>query len=228
MTLEEQWLDNDYNPFFLFNVSGKLVSLNSEAQYILSSVDTKTIFELATTYSNSSFGFKTTFLDLAFKQLKFFGLTVGYIDENEIGIKLYQLPSFKFSKPTVEGALVNIYTIIDLCISTNSIGTKAFFSKNVDPSIPEIRLNTDLSIRLFNKIYEACHNSDEIVTKLYCRVGEYIKYEEKKYSLLSFEVEADKINEKSIYEIEQLCSRNGFLLEEHQQKIVINIPMMCI
>ncbi|HFB53860.1 MAG TPA: hypothetical protein ENJ67_03930, partial [Sulfurimonas autotrophica] len=95
MTLEQQWLEYDYNPFILFNAQGKILSLNAEAQFLLGSANAHELFELAKTYASINFGFKTTFVELEYGRYKFFGLTVGYEDEEQIGIKLYQSPTYK-------------------------------------------------------------------------------------------------------------------------------------
>ncbi|MEJ2500985.1 MAG: hypothetical protein P8Y65_07670 [Campylobacterales bacterium] len=143
MTFEQQWIEYDFNPFILFSASGKVLSVNAEGQYLLGAVDRHTLFELATTYASPSFGFKTTFMELEYGRFKIFGIMVGYVTEEEIGIRFFQTPSFQFTQPEIEGNLVNIYSLIDLCIATNSIGSKSEFAKDLDPTMPETRLNTD-------------------------------------------------------------------------------------
>ena len=91
MTFEQQWIEYDYNPFILFSSNGKIVSLNAEAQFLLGTATSRELYELATSYANVTFGFKTTFIDLEFGRYKFFGLTVGYENEDEIGIKRHLL-----------------------------------------------------------------------------------------------------------------------------------------
>ena len=145
MTFEQQWLEYDYNPFILFSSSGKILSLNAEAQFLLGSASTQELFELATSYANVTFGFKTTFLELDFGRYKFFGVTVGYENEEEIGLKLYQSPSFRLNTPQANGELTNIYTLIDLCIATNSISSSIDFIKEFDPTIPDVFIDTNNS-----------------------------------------------------------------------------------
>lgn len=226
MTFDQQWIEYDFNPFILFNSSGKIVSLNTEAQYLLGATDASAIYKIATTYANSSFGFKTTFLELEFGRFKFFGITVGYEDEEQIGIRLYQLPSFQFTKQKPEGQLVNVYTLIDLCISSNSIGSQTKFLKELDPTIPEIRLQTELFIKLLNKIYNAMNQNEKILTRLFFRVGEHIKYEGEKYSLFSIEVSAENINRKYASEIQHLAEENNLFTDVKERKITINVPMI--
>lgn len=226
MTFDQQWIEFDFNPFILFNASGKIVSLNTEAQYLLGAVEASAVYKIATTYASSSFGFKTTFLELEFGRFKFFGITVGYEDEEHIGIRLYQLPSFQFTKQKPEGQLVNVYTLIDLCISSNSIGTQTRFLKELDPTIPEIRLQTELFIKLLNKIYMAMAGNEKITTRLFFRVGEHIKFEGEKYSLFSIEVVSDTVARKYLPDITHLAEENNLFTDIKEQKITINVPMI--
>lgn len=226
MTFEQQWLEYDYNPFILFSSNGKIKSLNAQAQFLLGFASTSELFELCTTYANVTFGFKTTFLKLEFGRYKFFALSVGYENEDEIGIKLYQSPSFKLDNPKPDGELVNIYTLVDLCILTNSINSNISYTKEFDPTIPKIIIDTDKFIKLLNKTYSCFEENETINTKIFYRVGEHIKFEEKKYSIFSIEVDAKNINQKKADELDAVASKTNFYIDI-QKKITINIPMIC-
>jgi hypothetical protein len=228
MTFEQQWIEYDLNPFILFNSSGKVLSLNSEAQFLLGNTDTVTIFNIATTYASQNFGFKTTFVDLEFGRYKFFGLTVGYENEDEIAIRLYQMPSFKFSKPSTENSeLINIYTLIDLCISTNSINNNIKFIKDLDPSIPNVRLNTNMFIKLLNAIYTSFLGGSQITTKLFFRVGEHIKFERVKYSLFSISISSDAKDVIKSNAITFLADEARLYTDIKDNEVIVNIPLIC-
>ncbi len=226
MTFEQQWIEYDFNPFILFSAAGKVLSVNAEGQYLLGAVDRHTLFELATTYASPSFGFKTTFMELEYGRFKIFGIMVGYVNEEEIGIRFFQTPSFQFSHPEVEGDLVNIYSLIDLCIATNSIGSKNVFRKDLDPTMPETRLNTDQFIRLLNKMFEAFAASETITTKLSFRIGEYIRFEDKKYTFFSLKVSGSHFEETQKSAIEQLCKKNHLFYELGKRAVTVNIPII--
>jgi len=225
MTFESQWLEYDYNPFILFSSNGKIISANSEAQFLLGSASTSELYQLATTYANITFGFKTTFLDLEFGRFKFFGLTVGYENEKEIGIKLYQAPSFKLNKPKPVGELTNIYTLVDLCISTNSISSNIKFMKEFDPTIPEIIINVNNFIKILNKIYSCFNDSKKINTKIFYRIGEHIKFEDKKYSIFSIEISGTNLDKQKVSKLELLILDSSFYMDI-KDNITINIPMI--
>jgi hypothetical protein len=225
MTFEQKLIEHDFNPFVLFNSEGKVLSLNEQAQFIVTPFNSKELFELATTYANVTFGFKTTFMDIEFSNHKFFGITVGYEDESEIGIMLYQTPAFKTKKQKPTGELTNIYTLVDLCISTNSINSQTTFSKEFDPTIPEIIIDSNSFIKTLNKIYSCFIQSPSINTKIFYRVGEHIVFDHKKYSLFSIEVSAEIKDESKISELKGIIETNDIHVDIHN-KITINLPII--
>lgn len=225
MTFEQQWIEYDYNPFILFKANGKILSVNTEAQFLLSSTTPRVLFELAQAYASISFGFKTTFVELEYGRYKFFGLSVGYEDEEKIGIKLYQIPSFKLNTKKPEGELTNIFTITDLCISTNSINSDINYTKFYDPTIPEVIVNSSQLIKVLNKIYDALQENEEIDTKVFCRVGEHIKFDGKKYSIFSISVSAKNIDEEKSLELKSLAQKYNFRVEISSD-LTLNIPMI--
>ena len=226
MTFEQQWIEYDYNPFVLFNSSGKIISLNSEAQFLLGATTASELFTLAQTYANINFGFKTSFLDLEYGRYKFFGLTVGYENEEEIGIKLYQMPSMKLNTKKPEGELTNIFTITDLCISTNSIGSSIEYTKSYDPTIPDIIVDSNLLIKVLNKMYHCFNDNASINTKVFYRVGEHVRFEEKKYSIFSIAISAKEINKTKSTEVKTFAQNSGFYIDIADESITLNIPMI--
>ena len=225
MTFEQQWIEYDYNPFVLFESNGKIKSVNAEAQFLLGAITPDELFNLATTYANVTFGFKTTFIKLEFGRYNFFALTVGYENDDEIGVKLYQAPSFKLNNPKPTGELTNIYALVDLCISTKSINSDIIFTKEFDPTIPDIVIDSNSFIKIYSKIYSCFMRNKKINTKIYYRIGEHIKFENKKYSIFSIEVSAQEMNTQEVNELEVMASNTNFYLDI-SKKITINIPMI--
>jgi hypothetical protein len=225
MTFEQQWLEYDYNPFILFNSNGKIVSVNSEAQFLLGSVTSSELFDLAKNYASISFGFKTTFVELEYGRYKFFGITVGYENEDQIGLKLYQAPSFKLNNKKPEGELTNIFTITDLCISTNSISSNIQYTKSYDPTIPDVIINSNNLIKILNKMYSCLQENKTIDTKVFYRIGEHIKFEEKKYSIFSISISGEHIDKTKTNELKFMAENSNFYIEI-SSALTINIPMI--
>jgi hypothetical protein len=227
MNFDQQWMEYDYNPFILFSSNGKVISLNSQAQFLMGCVTTQELFSIATAYANISFGFKTTFLDLTFGRYRFFAITVGYEDDEKIGIKLYQSPTFKLNKPKPIGELANIYALVDLCISTHSINSKTIFIKDFDPTIPEVIIDSNSFIKTLTKAYGAYENSEKISTKIFYRVGEHIKFEDKKYSIFSIEISGKNLMHERVDELKLFAVDKNFYID-FEKKITINIPMITL
>jgi hypothetical protein len=225
MTFEQQWIEYDYNPFILFNSNGKIISVNSEAQFLLGSTTPSSLFELAQSYASISFGFKTTFIELVYGRYKFFGVTVGYEDEDKIGLKLYQTPTFKLNIKKPEGELINIFTITDLCISSNSITSTINYTKDYDPTISEIIVDSNKLIKFLNKMYDCVQDNEIINTKVFYRVGEHIKFDGKKYGIFSISINAKNIDKEKVYELETIGEKYNFHLEI-SSGMTINIPMI--
>jgi hypothetical protein len=225
MTFEQQWIEYDYNPFILFNSNGKIISVNSEAQFLLGSTTPSSLFELAQSYASISFGFKTTFIELVYGRYKFFGVTVGYEDEDKIGLKLYQTPTFKLNIKKPEGELINIFTITDLCISSNSITSTINYTKDYDPTISEIIVDSNKLIKFLNRMYDCVQDNETINTKVFYRVGEHIKFDGKKYGIFSISINAKNIDKEKVYELEAIGEKYNFHLEI-SGGMTINIPMI--
>ena len=225
-TLCEAWLENDYNPFVVFTDDGRVKSLNQEAQYLLGEVKNKEIFDLAQTYASHSFGFKTTILDLSYGSYKFYGLTVGYLNDNEIGIKLYKTAAKKFTNIEENQEGVNLYTLLDLCISAASTRCKSKFIKNFDPTFPEIRLQINNFTKLLDKVYQSHQYATAITTKLSLVTGEYIRFEDKKYPIFAINIQSDYRDSSFEKDIENIALRSNTIIRFDEQSTIINSAMV--
>ncbi|WP_281950697.1 hypothetical protein [Nitrosophilus kaiyonis] len=227
MNFYEKFIEYDYNPFILFNKNGKIISVNQEAQYLLGYVTSSELYQLALNYANTNYGFKTTFVDLEFERFKFFAICVGYENDEEIGLRLYRYPEIKivnFKDNNTE--LVNIYALIDLCISANSTKLSANFIKDIDPTLPEIKTNTEKFIKLLNAIFEKFQDSKTIKLKLYMKTGEYIKIENRKFSIFAIEISGDFFQKENIDKLKTLASSINSYIDTTSKSITINIPMI--
>ncbi|MDD3325345.1 MAG: hypothetical protein PHN38_09535 [Sulfurospirillaceae bacterium] len=226
MNFAEAWIEHDYNPFIVFDTSGKILSLNQEAQYLLGETSHKKIFDLAQTYANISYGFKTTILDIDFDTYKFYGITVGYQDENCIGIKLYKAPSKKFAKIEENGKKINIYTALDLCISASSTNGSIKFKKDFDPTLPELIINVEYFMKLLSKIYQSYSKSQTITTKLGLVTGEHIRYNKKKYPIFYISITGDLRDFMQEKYIEELAQKSNCIIQFNKTQTIISSALI--
>ncbi len=227
MTFSEAWMEYDYNPFISFDEDGRVKSLNQEAHYLLGEVTSKKIFELAKTYANISYGFKTTILDLNFGSFSFYAITIGYLDESEMGIKLYKKSAKKLSSIGAYGELINIYSLIDLCISAASASSsKIKHKKEFDPTFPDVILKIEEFTKLVNKIYQSYLNSNTITSKLTLNTGEYIKFDGKKYPIFSLHVEGEERDIKFEINIEEISQNANCLVQFKDNKTILSSALV--
>ena len=227
MDFYEKWTEYDYNPWIMFDAQGKVVTLNQEAQYLLAEVTPAEIFQLALTYAHRSYGFKTTMMELEFGKYEFFGIMVGYEDNNAIAIRLYQKPQERIHEPTIDAlATHNIYTLIDLAVSTSSINRKHGFTTFLDPALPDVKIDPEAFVKLLTGMFGSFLDSEPIDISLVLKTGETLKFEGRRYPI--FQLTARGVLKPTFAreELKSLANRiNGYIGVKSDQ-ITLQAPMI--
>ena len=223
------WIENDYNPFILFTSGGEMNYTNTSAELLLSYVEKKIFHDLALAYAPQDFGYKTTFMNLEYDKFNFYAITVGYEDEELIGIKLYQNPltgDIKSNRSTISKEKSNIYILIDLCISLASTASDTHFKKELDPTIPEFKLSQNEFTKALRKIYDAFLPAKTVTTMLKLKIGESVKIRDKRYQLLELSIRGELQDpgiEKAIIEITESINIKCKVSKEH---VTLEIPLI--
>ena len=210
MSFFEEWVELDLNPVLSFSSNSKIIYSNSEAQFLLNRIKQKELFDLALTYAPKTFGALTSYIDLNIKNYTFYAITIMYENEDEIHMKLYKSAMVKKENNlNIKNINVtNIFTLVDLAISTSKIKTNINFIKNYDPSIPEFKLDASTFIKTLNQIFEAFKDKKNVTCSILLKIGEYIKIDGKKYSLISVEISS---NEKSDFSSINIKENSSFI-----------------
>ena len=225
MSFFEEWVELDLNPVLSFSSNSKIIYSNSEAQFLLNRIKPKEIFDLALTYAPKTFGALTSYIDLNIKNYTFYAITIMYENEDEIHMKLYKSAMVKKENNlNIKNINVtNIFTLVDLAISTSKIKTNINFIKNYDPSIPEFKLDASTFIKTLNQIFEAFKDKKNVTCSILLKIGEYIKIDGKKYSLISVEISSNEKNDFSSINIKE---NSSFILTLDENKITIDLPLI--
>ena len=225
MSFFEEWVELDLNPILSFSSSAKILYSNSEAQFLLNRIKQKELFDLALTYAPKTFWALTSYIDLTIKNYTFYAITVTYENEDEIHMKLYKSAMVKKeSKLNIKNInTTNIFTLVDLAISTSKIKNNINFAKNYDPSIPEFKLDASTFIKTLNTIFETFKDKENVSCSILLKIGEYIKIDNKKYSLISVEIGT---NEKSDFSSLNIKENNSFILTHDETKVTIDLPLI--
>jgi nitrogen-specific signal transduction histidine kinase len=225
MSFFEEWVELDLNPVLSFSSNAKIIYSNSEAQFLLNRIKSKELFDLALTYAPKTFGALTSYIDLTIKNYTFYAITVTYQNEDEIHMKLYKSAMVKKeSKLNIKNInSTNIFTLVDLAISTSKIKNNINFTKNYDPSIPEFKLDASTFIKTLNQVFEVFKDKENVACSILLKIGEYIKIDDKKYSLISVEISS---NEKSDFSSLNIKETNSFIITTDETKITLDLPLI--
>ena len=228
MNFFENWVEQDLNPIISFSNSGKIIYSNQEAQFLLNRISQKEIFNLAEKYASPSYGFHTTYVNLRLKNYIFYAISVSYENDEEITIKLYKSTMVKKENKlsTSVGVIANIFTIVDLSISTQKTKSSVTYMKNYDPSIPEFKMMVSDFLKLINKTYESFNDAKVISTSVKLKIGEYIRIEGKKYSLITVEINSDGFLCDEYYTIEESFNNTSLIITAEEQRVLIDLPLI--
>lgn len=225
MSFFEEWVELDLNPILSFSSNAKILYSNSEAQFLLNRIKPKELFDLALTYAPKTFGALTSYIDLNIKNYTFYAITVTYENDEEIHMKLYKSAMVKKeSKLNIKNInSTNIFTLVDLAISTSKIKNNINFTKNYDPSIPEFKLDASPFIKTLSNVFEAFKDKKNVACSILLKIGEYIKIDGKKYSLISVEISS---NENTDFSNINLKDNHSFIITADENKITIDLPLI--
>jgi hypothetical protein len=225
----QNWMEYDYNPFILFGSDGDICTLNNAAEFFINKVDKETIYQLALTHASSDFGFKTTTVDLSFDIFKFFAITVGYENEEQIGIKLYQLPFINSKKTAELGGYedANIYQLIDLALVSTTCLHSTTIRKEYDPTLPSCKLPQNDFVRILTKSLDSFRNTKTLRVSLGIKSGEFLRLGDKKYQILELKFIGDtaRIKENDS-KITEFCEHINVIPVFKETEIYINAPLV--
>lgn len=226
MNFFEEWIELDLNPIVSFSSSGKILYTNQEAQFLLSRIKQKKLFDLALNYASQSFGTKTTYFNLKIKNYSYYAITVKYENEDELHVKLYKSAMVKKQSElsTKNTNITNIFTLVDLAISTKKIKSNIEFIKNYDPSIPAFKINASEFIKALSHIYDSFIQANVITTSVTLKIGEYIKIDEKKHSIISVEILSNTKCSKDSFNYKD--ENASFIVSSSEDKITIDLPLV--
>ncbi len=228
MSIYENWVEQDLNPILSFSSLGKILYTNQEAQFLLNRVRKEHLYDLALKYAPANYGFETTYINLTLHNYTFYAISITYESDDEIHMKLYKSTNVKQDKKYAPKNVskTNIFTLVDLTISTRKTKSEVKFVKNYDPSIPEFMMVASDFLKLLNSIYDSFSADCKIInTSVKLKTGEYIKLDDKKHSLVTIEIYADSCG-FDIDAIKHDKNRSSMILSLEKDKAIIDLPLI--
>lgn len=221
----EAFIEWDNNPFILFNNSGKILYLNNASEILFGYVSKKELFDIAVSYAPQNFGYKTTSLALSYDSFLFHAITVGYENEEQISIRLYNTPRIKATRKLETSKFIT--TDINILLEAN---IALFKTKNTNPlrlltdqDLPAFKIDQNQFSKLLRKTLNAFRASDSIDISLKLLIGQHVIIDDKKESIVQLSVKANGRYTDTDDDIQSLASESQIkvLLQEHAIKLEI-------
>ena len=224
----QPFVEWDNSPFILFDNNGKILYLNNAAEILFGYVSKKELFDIAISYAPQDFGYKTTSLVLTYDSFVFHAITVGYENEEQISIRLYNTPR---QKPKLK-LKTDKYTTTDINILLEA-NIVLFKTKNKNPlrlladqDIPSFKIDQNNVSKLLRKSLHAFRASDSIDISLKLLIGQHVIIENEKKAIVQFRIKANGRYTDTDDEIQTLATLSQIkpLLKEHS--ITLEIPLI--
>ena len=221
----EAFVEWDNSPFILFNNSGKIIYLNNAAEILFGYVSKKELFDIAVSYAPQNFGYKTTSLTLNYDSFLFYAITVGYENEEQISLRLYNTPRIKPTRKIETDKFIT--TDINILLEAN---IALFKTKNNNPlklltdqDLPSFKIDQNNFSKLLRKTLNAFRASDSIDISLKLLIGQHVIIDDKKEPIIQLAIEANGRYADTDDEIQTLAAQSQIksLLKEHSIKLEI-------
>ena len=218
-------IEHDLNPFIIFDSNARVIKYNTEAEYLLSFVSTKELYELALNYAPHTFSFKNSYIDIEFNRIHYYAIMVGYEDDEYLALKLYKsVDSTKKSGAKKELLdSTNIYALIEIAINNTIKNSKVI--KYLDPSLPELKLNAKAFLNLLNGALMEFKDSSEVEFSLKIKVAENIIIDNTRYPICEIAIKSkDKIDINQ--NLSHLTKNTNAVIFEKKESILIEFPLI--
>lgn len=224
----QNFVEWDNSPFILFDNNGKILYLNNAAEILFGYVAKKELYDIAVSYAPQSFGYKTTSLELSYDSFFFHAITVGYKNEEQISLRLYNAPRFKARQKLETNKFIS--TDINILLEAN---IALFKTKNNNPlklladhDLPSFKIDQNNFSKLLRKVLNAFRASDSIDISLKLLIGQHVIIEDQKKAIIQLQVQANGRYLDEDDEIQVLATQSQIkpLLKEHA--ITLEIPFI--
>jgi len=224
----ESFIEWDNSPFILFNNQGKIIYLNNAAEILFGYASKKELYDIALSYAPQNFGYKTTTLSLSYDSFMFYAITVGYENEDQLSLRLYNTPRLKPTQKLETDKLM--VTDINILLEANIV---LFKTKNTnklrllaDQDLPAFKIDQNNFSKLLRKTLNAFRSSDSIDISLKLLIGQHVIIENKKEAIVQLSIEANGRYADADEEMRILASQSQIKCITKEHSITLEIPLI--
>ena len=218
-------IEHDLNPFIIFDSNARVVKYNTEAEYLLSFVCNKKLYDFALNYAPQTYGFKNSYIDKVFNRNHYYAIMVGYEDDENLVVKLYKSVDTAQKQITKKELLhsTNIYALIEIAINNTLKDTKVV--KYLDPSLPEVMINTKAFLNLLNNTLLTFNKQKQIELSLNIKVAENMLIDNNRYPVCALNIKSkEPINLEE--DLTYLTKDTNALIFTKDNSITIEFPLI--
>ncbi len=224
----ESFVEWDNSPFVLFSNQGRIAYLNNAAEILFGYVSKKELYDITLSYAPASFGHRTTTLSLNYDSFMFYAITVGYENDDEISLRLYNAPRIK-PKHKLETDKLSI-TDINILLEAN---IALFKTKNTSPlrlltdqDLPPFKIDQNNFSKLLRKTLDSFRASDAIDITLKYNIGQQIIIEEQKVAIAKLYIFANSRYSDTDNDIRNLAAKSQIKCLLKDKSINLEIPLI--
>jgi hypothetical protein len=217
-------LENDLNPYIVFDSNAKVVNANKEGEFLLNFITPKKLFDIALIYASKEYGINYKFKQFIFDKLVFYAIMVAYIDDEYIALRLFKSIDKIKNTSTTNLSKINIFNLIELAKNTSLIDSNIQIIETYDTSIPEFNIDIKNFLIIINKIFDFIKHLQKIELKVLFKVGEYTIIKKHKVSLISIKFIIFDDIDLTLLNIPQINSNINIFISK--QNIELEVPFI--
>lgn len=224
----KNFIENDSNPFVLFDFGGHIKYLNNSAEVLLGYINPKVLYDLALEYAPKSYGHRGILSNLEFDIFSFFSIMVGYEDDENIYIRLYNKPQIKQEKNVSKEMLIltDINSLLEANITLFEMQSSAKLSLFVDQDLPMFKIDQNSFSKILRKMLEAFIKSQSLSIDLKLLFGEYIVLGDTKYQMLELILKSQKRDTSNDDEIMQIIEQTCLTCQIKKDTFKLQMPII--
>ena len=224
----ESFVEWDNSPFALFSNQGKILYLNNAAEILFAYVSQKELYNIALSYAPQDFGYKHVALTLSYDSFHFHAITVGYENEEQISLRLYNAPRIQTIQRTDKDKLIS--TDINILLEAN---IALFQTKNSSPltlladhDLPAFKIDQNNFSKLLRKSLDTFINSDFIDISLKLLIGQHVIIEDKKELIAQLSIHSNERYSDVDSDIVTIAQKSNIKYTLNKSGIKLEIPLI--
>ncbi len=224
----QSFVEWDNSPFVLFDSHGKILYLNKTAEVLFGYIKRGDLYKLALDNAPLSYGYKTTPVTLSFESMRFYAVTVGYENDEQISIRLYHAPVAQTSSSVDTDKLIptDINVILEANIALFQTKNSNKLKLLTDRDMPPFKIDQNSFSRLLRKSLDAFRSSDSIHIELKFHLGEHMIINDKKERIIQLSIKANGRYADADNDIKKLSESCHIIPILQKNNIILDIPFI--